>query len=292
MMSDDHERFSELLAPYLKGELAAPEAAEVDAHLTSCSECRGERAGLAALLAAEPAHLTDAERASLADAVAAAASVQAGRSHGRGSTARAARLGRALGVAASIALLVGGLAYVGLQGGEDAGTGAASGVAAEDEGGEEAGGLEDADQAKPKRARKEAVTSAGQAAEGAAGATADELAAVPPEPRFDASAGRITRRKLVELGRDGALFRSFTRSFDVADARRLRQDYVERLVRAAPESAAEAVTECSEIVFAGEGDNALTTYGAVGTEAGEPVLVLGFAFSGEEAGPLDRKSVV
>ncbi|MPZ69086.1 MAG: hypothetical protein GEU71_06100 [Actinobacteria bacterium] len=67
-----HERFSELIGPYLRRELAPDDARELEEHLASCPDCRAEAEGARALTAAPAEGLTEAERGSLHAAVTAA----------------------------------------------------------------------------------------------------------------------------------------------------------------------------------------------------------------------------
>jgi hypothetical protein len=65
----DHDRCSEALWPFLRGELPPTEAETVATHLATCAECTEERDALAVMLAVEVEPLSSDERARLAQAV-------------------------------------------------------------------------------------------------------------------------------------------------------------------------------------------------------------------------------
>jgi hypothetical protein len=64
-----HETCSELLGPYLGGELDRARRADVQGHLATCDECTRELAGLVALTAPEIEPLNEVERARIVRAV-------------------------------------------------------------------------------------------------------------------------------------------------------------------------------------------------------------------------------
>lgn len=64
-MSFDHDRCSELLGPYLRGELDPASSREVGEHLDGCDPCRSELTALEALAATEPPPLSELQKARL-----------------------------------------------------------------------------------------------------------------------------------------------------------------------------------------------------------------------------------
>ena len=68
-----HERCSELLSSYVRGNLAEPDLVAVESHLDGCDRCRRELAGLKALVSIPVEPLSDREREHLRRRVEAAA---------------------------------------------------------------------------------------------------------------------------------------------------------------------------------------------------------------------------
>src|SRR5918999_657810 len=142
-MTIDHDRCSELIAPFVRGELDERAAAEVREHLDGCDACSAEERGVRALLAAqtEPP-MSELERVrmhrQLENAVVAERGREAKAPRRKEAGARIAALGAA---AAAVLLVVGGFLYLGLGGGSDSEMGAAQradegGGSAEDAGGQ------------------------------------------------------------------------------------------------------------------------------------------------------------
>jgi hypothetical protein len=256
----DHERCSELLGGYARGELDAASAAAVDRHLRACSRCRAERAAVEALRALEAEPLRPDERARLHDALAGVPS----RLRPASATAAAkrrwgARAAPALGAAALVALLA---VWLGSGGGTGVGGGEAGGGSAE----------------VARRARE--TPAAHGLSTNSTAAYGDVASTVRPPrdvPLFEAGVGPLSRRRLRHLGSRRDPFVTFAATYDTADARERRVDFLSRLTELAPTSLRAEIRACAASVA---GERALLpAYGAVASLGGDPVLVLGFAGS-------------
>ena len=260
-MTIDHDRCSELIAPFVRGELDERAAAEVREHLDGCDACSAEERGVRALLAAqtEPP-MSELERVRLRrrleDAVVAERGPETQASRPRGIGARVAALGAA---AAAVLLVVGGFLYLGLGGGTDSEMGAAQRTGGDGGIAEEAGGQRSLAQ--------------------------DE--AVAPEPTFFSRLDRLTDRDLEATGRRRPPIGQFANQFRVADVDETQTQAIASLAGQAPEALREQIRRCAEVVFEGQ-PQSLPASGRRGTYQGRMVLVLTFAWSGEASGPLDR----
>ena len=144
----DHARVSELLSAYERGELGAADVRTVDAHVRECPDCAQELRGLKALNASSVEPLTHAERAVLRERIAAAVAEDATQTViAPPRSAWWVRFGPALAGAATIALVVSGVAFLGWGGGLDSsgdaaggGTGSGAPESVEGDGGADAGG--------------------------------------------------------------------------------------------------------------------------------------------------------
>ena len=300
-----HERCSEALAAYIGGELPAPEAQDVRAHLEGCPACRGEEAGLRALIATEPGTLTESERTRLRSGVMASLEAPSeapslyklqrpARADTRQKTNWRARAAGAMAAAAGI-ILVAGLFYLG-----------AGGIGGQDEAGMDAGG----DTAERSQNREgpvpaavedrgdadAAADAAVEELESAAGAGGDGTTATSqgfaaPLPAFLSGDRRYNNARVRKLGERGLQLVLFRRAYTADDVPRLQEDFVDQLVRSAArragEPAGDQVRDCAEVVLSRE-ETALPAFGALGRREDQDVLVLGFAWSNENSGRLDR----
>ena len=290
---------SELLTPYLKGELDAPRAGEVSEHLQGCPECRLELKGIEALHRQPPEPLTDIERGRLHSAVKQA--VTASR-HDRDVVGRRPTGSpwafKAIGVAASLLVLVVGVNYVAGTGSDDKSSskGAGSGDA----------GREGVDGPLP-LARKVtgAVTPDQLVPEGYEAADATSDAAGAPEVADDgagsqaASEGRteterrnLRTKALANIAARSPLFQEFARSYQAEDVAALQADFVERLVEQSPADAEAQVRTCADVIFGSQELPTLPVMALFSRIDGQAVIILGFAFSQDrETGPLNEFSV-
>lgn len=271
----DHEHVSELLAAFVHASLEPERRSDVESHLETCEECRRELTGLRALQADEG--LTELERTRLHRDVLAELGLAG--AEARRPSPRWAGAGRLVGVAATLALLLGGLVYLGGNlGGDDAGDGDAAQSALEDGG----------DQ------REDPFSSgAGGEAEGAtdsAGTTmeAGAAAAPPPEATYEADLGEVTDKQLKQTGRRGRTFRSFA-SVPVETIEEYREPFLDELVAKADGELGEQLRECARDVLA-QLPTAVATYAAPAKygDPPRPVLIVGFAYSFTEDGFLDQ----
>jgi hypothetical protein len=267
----DHERCSELLLPYLKGELEGTDREEVDEHLRSCDACTEEKAALEGLLAVEVTPMTVDERRSLhgvvADRLPSARPEREVISTPRKRSGWFTRAAPALGALALIALGVVFAASL-LSGGDVQEESALRGPRdqAEDEAFDEDGGA--AGGAAPKAAPDEELVEQGAAA-----------------PHFEKDEKDITRAALSKLPEDEPAFESVA-GVTEAKAGNLQNTYTSALSDQAPPATRAQVRECSESVAASQG-TVVPAYGAEGRYRGEDALLVGFV-SGSDGGPLNR----
>lgn len=165
MRNIDHEKVSAALHAYVRGGLAETEAAEIEAHLASCTDCRRESDAVRALTAAPEPLMSDVERAALhRDVRTAVAVAPRSRTHTWGR-----RFAPALGAAAMLALIAVGIITldrdprVGQPVGSEAGTGGDAGPPAQ-----EAGSSDVADETAADRGTTATTTGGGAAGSGAA----------------------------------------------------------------------------------------------------------------------------
>jgi hypothetical protein len=272
----DHERCSELLGPFVRGELAPPDEEAVRGHLQVCESCAEERRGLERLLAEEIEPLSELERTRLRSSISEAI--------GRARPSRrswGARLAPALGVAALTLLVAAGI-YGALQGTDEESSGGATFEAvspAPESNGEGGGGQGAADKAVTKQG--ESLTA------GAAGRTSRA------RPVFEPNLGAFTLDDLRRAGRTGGLFVTFASTYTNSDATDLEKRYLTTLSERAPSpSAAEQTRRCGNAVLQSLGDPVLAAFGAHGVlrrgDTTRDALLLGFAYSSGDRGALDR----
>jgi hypothetical protein len=260
-MTIDHDRCSELIAPFVRGELPGRDAAQVREHLDGCDVCSAEERAVKALLApATTPQMSEIERARLHRRLEDATTAEAGsRDH-----ARRARSGWSAGIAvwgasAAVLAVVGGFLYLGLSNG----------------GGDDS---------------RSAIGGEGGGAAQEAGAPAEDDSAgsgVAPEPTFIDRLDRLTDRELEATGRRGSVANQFASAYRVDDVVENQTPAVATLAGQAPESLREQIRRCADVVFEGQ-PQSLPASGRLGTYQGRTVLVLTFAWSDEPAGPLDR----
>ena len=276
MSRTEHERCSEALTGYLDASLEDDEAVWVTDHLDTCPECRAEMAGLQALRGSEES-LTEVDRARLHRDVLHELGLMTGAPAARPSPwgVRAAQL---LGAAATVALLLGGLVYLGgnLGGGDDADMGGA---------GDGADALQDAESDAGRTTAEES---------GAAGGAAPQSEALskdvpPPEATYQAHLGTVGDRALKQTGRRSRPFTAFPTNVEVGAVAEYRKPFLDDLVAQAPDEVTDQLRECATEVLA-QVPTAVATYAAP-ADYGDPpraVLIIGFAYSFTEQGFLDQ----
>jgi anti-sigma factor RsiW len=278
--ADIHQRTSERLGAFERGELTGPDTAEVQRHLEECPRCRAEHRALS-LLAADDgdAPLTEEERSELRAAV--ARQMRADRTQvvrklpERRDQPWARRAAAALGIAAFVA--AGGFFVINsLLTGEDAAElGAGGEGTAEEPAADQSGGP------MPVFAGAEAPAIAfeSEEAQDETAGRAQLQMATPPYDQDD----------LIRLGRSHRPFVAFARAYTAADAGAQAEAFLEKLASRAPsEPIARAVRECGrEVLDLAEG-TVLPAYAEVARVDGRRSLILGFVFTDEEGGPLDR----
>ena len=295
-MSEASIHPTEELAPFARGELAAPEAERVRAHVAGCRDCSAELATISALGAIdEPAPMNDLERRGLHRGVFEGLRVA-------DSPARrglAARIAPALGAAALLAVLVFGGAQVlqgGLSGGDDAESlDSAAGESAQDSGGPlglptserstlsaqdgsgsgSGAGDDDSEAPAPEAAVGDQSSSRGEEGDAVQGGDYEgEMLYAGAEPYFEPGRRTLGREALRHLGSERNPFEDFSTQLTLRDAG-LRDSLARSLAMASFEP--RLVRQCVRAVHLSADPRALPAYGAFGDFEGREVLVLGFA---------------
>ena len=296
--SFDHDRVSELLPAFLDGTLTEADARAIATHLETCEDCRSEETALKVFRAAPVEPLTSSERLALEHKVMAGIAGDGPAPVTELPRRRAgARVAQALGAAALVAAIA---TFFYLGGGmgsgddESASTGGDTAEVAQEEG----GALRDRDRRKAKN-RTSAGTAAaapelGAAAnDGAGGGSGESSFKAPPEPDFTVEDDPFTAAGLQKLGESSLASVRFANYYSPNDAEN-RNTLLEQLVSSAEaasgSSVAAQVDECGTQVLDTE-DPTIPTFGALGELDGQPVLVLGFAFTRQSSGTLDRYMV-
>lgn len=287
----DHDRCSELLAPFVRGELEAALASDVEAHLLICPDCSQEHKGLQALGQGEVPSLTELERARLRRVVLSEAVPMPNESAPVVTTApgdaRRARLFQLLGTAAVLAL-IGGFAYLGLSGGmggRDGGDAADTAT-----GGSELEASEEAfqDSDAPQKRGKASGT-----AGGASGSADTTMEARPPapSPTFRSDLGPVDEKYLNKLGRSGLPLVIFSRAYSTDDVAERQASFIEELAGQAPTARGNDIRTCAAEIT-GQFPNSLLAYAALAEfEDRGDILVLAFAWTDEDTGPLAQSMV-
>lgn len=257
-MNIDHERCSEMLGPFVRGELDASEAAEVQEHLQTCEDCSAEGEAAAALQ--EMPVLTELESARLRSEVWRTADTSTGFNR---------KIAPWLGAAAAIAVLAVGIVTAG-----DSGDDAAR--APEPETMQEQLGA-DADSDTADSAEGGGVAPDEPASMEVGDASTDIEEQITGGPVF-APRGRIHRNELRALGRAGEPFVTYAQTYGSRDRRvieELRTQLVGQVQGVEPglEPCITALTR----------ERLLPAFAATGKVAGEPTWVTGGVIIGDDA---------
>lgn len=298
-MKMDHERCSELLLPFLQGELDPDSSRQVEEHLSACDDCRKEHGGLAALFAEPVEPLNDLEKASLHRNLREEISIPAGTAQER---ARLSWLPQALGVAALLLVVVVGIQYFGEVGGDDeAGSEAVEGAdLAAPEGPDPvtlkltSSGVQKADPISAGAGAGAAVEPDEEAPSEAAPDAAQDLGQESEEPTSDSSNQYTVRMNagvesaLKTYARTSPTFTRFAETYRAEDVEALAPAFIAELADGAPEGSAVQVTQCANLVVTSREFPTLPAAAAHGVFRKEDSLLLGFVWTEQETGPLDN----
>jgi hypothetical protein len=297
-----HERCSELLLHYERGKLSAPEADAVERHLGTCSRCSQERAGLAMLIDDDVEPLSASERshlhAALAEEMRRSRETEArlARPHPRPSLwsrITSGGAGRLVGVAATLLVLVGAVVFgprlIGGNGVQEAASGGA-GAEVEVQGGPDpvfaAPVLPSAPEAIPEAGQARDLPDEAEEAGRAQLASPDELDSV---------------QKLGAFASTSKPFTTFATAFGAEDVAALRDLYVDKLAQKAGRaletlsldpSPAEVIRTCAQLAIEESPNPLLPAYATYAPVEGIDSLVLGFVYSEDGEGPVDRYTVL
>jgi anti-sigma factor RsiW len=261
-----HERCSELLAAFADGRLETEETVRVEAHVATCADCSAELRSIMFLRAGDDP-MTDLERARLRRGV--SASLGDVIAPAREPSRLKVRLAAALGAAALLAVFGVAIVSLGTGGGDD----------------EEAAATAEGSDRNPLR---DEGAGGGAGAAGDTGVGQDAAAAPLPRPSYDDDAGRLSGRKLRRIGERSAALKSFGLAYSADDAAALKDEYVSDLAEQAETPVDNLILNCAEEVYEAQPYAALPAFAAKGTLEGRRALVLGFAWTEQESGPLDQ----
>jgi hypothetical protein len=292
-----HDRCSELLGGYVRGELERAEAEGVREHLSECEECRAEHRALTTLLgdAGEVRPMDDMERARLHRGLAQELFTPRANADvaGAGSGGGAPRWAKWVVPAVASAAVLGAVFVMATGGGSDE----ATQFSAEAEGGaEDAGSSLDA-----LRDSDEGSGAGGRTSRGGGGSQAGDepkrsvAAASAPDgnsfslasgaaPEFAGDLGSPTTEDLASIGRSGEPFAAFAERYGPADVPRLYDRFLDALTDAAGGLGRE-IEDCATAVQDG---SVLPAFAARAEYEGRDVVVLGFAASDPDSERLGR----
>ena len=292
----DHDRCSELLAAYVRGELTERDRSWVSSHLSSCAECSAELVALEHLTGLPDARLNDIEKGTLHRRLDEATAVERELDAPRTTPPPVPIRGRVaqwLGAAALIALVAVGITVVGngMGGSDDSETAGETSGGDEDAGGTEPeGDLFQAPESQP-RARAQKDTAGGGGGSEAAGdsSRSSDLSA-RIGPRLYPGSQTFDEDSIVRWGASNLELVLFAEAYDTSDAGEIQDRYLNDLVRAVGQrrskAEAETLRECSSPVI-DERDSSVPAYAAYGRYEKDPAVVVGFAWS-RDGGPLNR----
>jgi len=285
----DHDRCSEMLPAFLDGSLHGTEAAAVESHLASCDGCRAELRGLEALRSTTGDGLTPAERGSLSRAVMAGIADEPA----SGAVTPLAPRPRAwlgvagaLGAAATVAVIA-SVAFFGGGGLDETGVLGDSESAEMGEAGGGAGAVAD------RRAENAGSSDAAAAGTEREAVPATESVTQAPVPTFTVERRSLTAAELQKRGESSlqsVRFAAYYSANDARGSRTLLEQLVEAARAAAGDDVGDQVDQCGTQVLQ-TSDPIVPSFGSVGALEGRQVLILGFAWTRQRSGPLDRYMV-
>jgi hypothetical protein len=290
----DHNRCSELLPAYVDGELDASTMDEVGAHLQGCADCRLEETALRAMAAVQVTPMSADERSWLHEQVLTGAkTTEEPEPAATVLVPRRApwltRVAPALGAVAALLVLAVGAMLVGggdLMGGPDQDAiGAAGGAeqkATESEDFEEGAAASAGTAKKDKDGKNRTVMTS----ESDSAFSAAELSG-PPQPEFD-RLGKIRQRTIRMIGRRDSTFLSYFNAYKVGDVDPKQDRLLDKLVLRSPPELESQIRDCAQTVFDSGPPASLPAFAATAIRDARDILVLGFAWSEKEAGPVYR----
>jgi Putative zinc-finger len=286
-MTMNHDRCSELLAAYVDGELDASTMDEVGTHLQGCPDCRLEETALRAMSAVVVTPMSADERSWLHEQVLSGAKGVAEDDAAPAiivprRTPWLARVAPALGAVAALLVLAVGVMMVGgnLSGSNDQGAMPSAGA---DRIGPD--GAEEAAGGSPEVGRKD-QDQAGDAAATASGEVY-ALEGKVVRPRFK-RLGKVQDRTLRMIGRRDATFNSYFDAFKVRDVDPQQDFLLNRLVQRSPVDLENQIRDCAQVVMSSGPPASLPAFAATAIRDARDILVLGFAWSDQDRGPMYR----
>ena len=282
-----HERFSELIGPYLRRELTVDDARELEEHLASCAVCRAEAEGARALLESTTG-LTAAERGSLHAAVTAAIGRPEKQARVVPLRPRWAGAAKFMSAAAAVALIaVAGIWATNsgvMEGSDDS---AADGGGANVEAPE--GGLDERAMASPEPLflDQESADLLSDADQQSGGGDAEVTSEDASGNKFAQTP--LARRGLEDYAERGSLFKAFALNYVAPVPDRDARHALLRLADQAPAAEFEdQVNECGGGFLARNPGSAISVAAVLGNFEGEEALVIGFVTTEAPSGDLDR----
>lgn len=285
-----HDRCSELLRGYVRGDLPDELAQEVREHLAACSDCRAEEGAVTALAAADRADvrpLDDVERARLHRGLAQELFLARANTDVAGAGSGGRRWVRWIAPAAAAAAVLAGVLVMSLGGGVDDTASAPLSQQEAGEGGSGADGaaedsstaLKDGD--KPNRQRSSAAVTSEAA--GAGGEQTEYAVPNAPQPVFDPNRGAVDTAELAEIARGH--FPPFADAYTPSDGPRLYDRFLAALSDAAVGVSAQ-IEACAATLP--QDGSLIPAYATVGEYDERRAVVVGFVTSDPGSRKLDR----
>lgn len=277
--SGSHERFSELIGPFLREELSQEDARALEEHLSTCGGCGAEVAAARALTAV-PGSLTERERRDLHDGIAAALGEAPAAGIVVPLSPRWATAAKVLSAAAAVALIAAAGIWVGTTGGSDD-SGADSGA------GGNSAAPENLRESRPRPSFLGATALAAQDQGDADGSVENT------EGGALSALAELNQQLLAGLAEDGSLFQNFADYYSAPVPAETTQRALLALAKQAPGADFRAqVQDCGDDFLASRPGTSLSVAALLGNYEGEEALVIGFATTEDPSGPLNRYTYV
>lgn len=278
-----HDRCSELLGSFVRGDLPPEDARAVREHLAGCELCRAEHRAVATLATGDTPAMDDVERARLHRGLAQELFKPRANADVAASKRTTPRWARWVAPAFATAAVLAGIFVMATGGGSDDEAAQLSAEAPAAEDAQERGGLDTASRGDGGGGSSgdESTKESSNALSAQAGPETSFDAAGDPTPAFYGDAGRLSSRDLVGLGD----FRTYAAAYSPADSFALYDPFLKEIASAAGDAGRE-VQECGATLPPDGG--LIPVYGAVGEYDDGDVLVLAFVTSDPGSEELDR----
>lgn len=285
-----HERCSELLGGFVRGELSHEDAADVRAHLDGCEECRAEEGAIAALVSSEGVQpLDDMERARLHRGLAQELFTPRANADVAGTAPATPRWTRWVAPALAGAAVLAAVAVMTttMGGSDDEGGAQVAGRAPAEAGSDETATMDEyggrsgeADGGGGGKAVRGSAPESSTALESTAKGAASDAAG--PLPQLYSDLGSLDASDVPAIGSG---FQSFADAYSPGEGVALYDRFL-RILRKDAGAAGEEVDECAATLP--QDGSLLPAYAALAEYEGEDALLLGFVTSDPGSKEFDR----